>query len=339
LINDKNILLEQFLTSLMDLHTNFTKECVNELGKFDGQAFMGPYVSTIDKKYEILRGDILPVQKIQINFNSLKDLNLKYEVACIKIKSISNVQDLIGILNWYINGPASMLWRKLFIYEGDSGEPLGNVRHIDNILSEDINFFALYADQVNSLTGQKVEHERRLLAFKQENLNLSSQVQDLLHQNQSLSKVLSQSQTQLKVDQSRPPTPTISSVQFSVLSEAIENVIKPRVVSLFDDFQKIKPQIKQIQSDIVVVNKEKSSYFITEIFLFLFLLGAAGTSYVFYLELDEMKKALRSSMSEISRMEERLKKEINIVRSPVGGEQEKGKTGTKVKSDEHNLNQ
>ena len=307
LVSDKKILFDQFLTSVLELHSHFTKECVNELGKFNGPVFIGTYAATIDKKYEILKSDIQPSQVNSIHFNSLKNVNLKSDVACVKINSINNIQEVSNTISWFINSPASLMWKRLFLYEENSGEPVGNVRYIENIASEDLNFFALYAAQVSNLMGQKIEYEKRLIAYKEENSRLHNQAQELeLKIRSNL-----QSLPQLRVESPRDSSANLAASQLSMLQGSIEGVIQPRVASIYDEVQKIKPQIKKIQSDLVFTYEKASLNFVLLVILILFALCAGVLSAFVYLKFQNSHLIFDDFSKDMTQMENRLISEIN----------------------------
>lgn len=316
LVSGKNIKLEPFLGSLFELHKNFTKECLNDLGKFNGPHFIGTYVSTIDRKYEILKGDIQLSESALIDYSVLKNPNTKLEVAGLKIHSIDDVFELSQMVNWYINSPASLMWKRLFIYENNSGEPLGNIRHIDSVTAVDINFFALYSAQLNDLANQKIEADRKFSAYYDENIQLNGQIQDLRL------KIQVRPQAQLQVN--RPPAGVseakISANQMNMISAAIDGLIKPRVVSIQEDLQKFKPQIKEIQSEVLASNQRASSNFVIQIIAGLLAVSAIILSLITYLQLERVNRLLQNTPNELSRMEERLTAAINVRKTPAPSE-------------------
>lgn len=318
LVSGKSIQLEPFLSSLFELHKNFNKECLNELGKFNGSHFIGPYVSTIDKKYEILKGDVQLSENALIDYSGLKQSNTKLEVASLKIHSIDDVFELSQIVNWYINSPASLMWKRLFIYENNSGEPLGNIRHIDSVTSFDINCFALYSAQLNDLANQKIEADRRLSAYYEENMQLNGQIQDLRLQIQ----VRPQAQLQVNRPHAGVPEAKISASQLNTISGAIDSLIKPRVVSIHEDLQKFKPQLKEIQSEVLASNQKASSNFVMQVIAVILTVSTVVFSLIIYLQLERVSKVLQTTSNELSRMEERLTAAINVRKSPAPSEED-----------------
>jgi len=209
-----------------------------------------------------------------------------------------------------------LLWKRLFIYENNSGEPLGNIRHIDSVTSVDINFFALYSTQLNDLANQKIEADRKLSAYYDENIQLNGQIQDLRL------KIQVRPQAQLQVN--RPPAEVseakISANQLNMISAAIDGLIKPRVVSIQEDLQKFKPQIKEIQSEVLASNQRASSNFVIQIIAGLLAVSAIILSLITYLQLERVNNVLQTRSNELLRMEERLTAAINVRKTPAPSE-------------------
>jgi hypothetical protein len=145
---------------------------------------------------------------------------------------------------------------------------------------------------------------------------LNGQIQDLRLQIQ----VRPQAQLQTNRPHVGVPEAKISANQLNMISGVIDSLIKPRVVSIQEDLQKFKPQIKEIQSEVLASNQKASSNFVMQIIAGLLAVSAVVLSLITYLQLERVNKVLQNTPTELLRMEERLTAAINVRKTPAPSE-------------------
>lgn len=307
-LDDKNIKYENLLSSLFELHLNFSKECINESGKFNGQYFAKNYSETIDKKYEILKEDVLAAQHIFSDYSLFRSQS-RAEPACINIQSINNLAELKTLVDWYLNSPASVVYKRLFIYQGDSGEPVGSVKFIDSPQTEDIRFFSLYADYVSKFNAQ---HGRAASEIS----SLKSQVEKLTSENSGLLRARQQATAQpnLAALPSGNLAGTASSRQLNNFQGTID-AVQARVHSAHEDLQKIKPQVASLNSLLNETNEKLSVNFIFLLFLMIFSLVLVAGGLFAYWRLHEVIDFQTKTSEGISAGQVRLINDIASLKS------------------------